>query len=189
MKRVGSTIAVLLLSLDVCTGFTTTKKNNGRSSSSLTSSTLYNSPKGRGSQCYANDGSSTIERRGVLNKIFRGSMTTVAAAIVVTTNIHAPEAIALDFDAFESGEITKDSTSLMPKLNDDEALCKYGAPGRAMGEACERAKMKRKLPGDVDPTGKVNRGDYLKCKYEYPIINGEYVKTRVCKPSGEWSAS
>lgn len=191
MKLVGSTIAVLLLSLDVCSGFTTTttKKNNGRSST-LTSSTLYNnSPKGRGSQCYANDGSSSIERRGVLNKIFRGSMTTVAAAIVVTTNIHAPTAIALDFDAFESGEITKDSTSLIPKLNDDEALCKYGAPGRAMGEACERAKMKRKLPGDVDPTGKVDRGDYLKCKYEYPIINGEYVKTRVCKPSGEWSAS
>ena len=184
MKQVGSTIAVLLLSLDLSAGFTTvTKKNNSRSST-LTSSTLNNSPKGRGRQCYANDGNSTIERRGVLNKILHGSM----AAIVVTTNI-APPAIALDFDAFESGEITKDSTSLIPKLNDDEALCKYGAPGRAMGEACERAKMKRKLPGDVDPTGKVNRGDYLKCKYEYPIINGEYVKTRVCKPSGEWSAS
>ena len=99
-----------------------------------------------------------------------------------TTISSLPTALALDFDAFESGEISKDSQTLIPKLNDDEALCKYGAPGKAMGEACERAKIQRKLPGGVDITGKVDRGDYLVCKYEYP----DMVKTRVCKPAKEW---
>ena len=57
-----------------------------------------------------------------------------------------------------------------------------------MGVACERAKMKPNLPSVVDASGKVDRGDYLKCKILYPVVDGEYVKTRVCKPSADWGA-
>jgi len=89
----------------------------------------------------------------------------------------------LDFDAFESSEITKDEKKSVPILSDDEALCRYGAPGKAMGEACDRAGKKLNLPSFVDATGKVDRVDYLRCRYEYPILGGGYVKTRVCKPS------
>jgi hypothetical protein len=130
-------------------------------------------------------------RRVALNNMFRNSiaiitMTSTLSLTSSTSIISRTAALALDMDAFETNILSNDTTKdLSPTLNDDEALCKYGAPGKAMGEACSRAKMQRKLPGNVDVTGKVDRGDYLKCRYEYPIIDGQYVKTRVCKPSGE----
>lgn len=130
-------------------------------------------------------------RRVALNNMFRNSiaiitMTSTLSLTSSTSIISSTAALALDMDAFETNILSNDTTKdLSPTLNDDEALCKYGAPGKAMGEACSRAKMQRKLPGNVDVTGKVDRGDYLKCRYEYPIIDGQYVKTRVCKPSGE----
>mmetsp|Transcript_37626 Transcript_37626/g.80308 ORF Transcript_37626/g.80308 Transcript_37626/m.80308 type:complete len:177 (+) Transcript_37626:163-693(+) len=123
----------------------------------------------------------TINRRDLLNNLFL--RLPIAAAALSTT---PPPALALDFDAFESSEISKDTGKANPELTEDEALCKFGAPGRAMGEACERAKMKPNLPGVVDASGKVDRGDYLVCKFEYPVIDDKLVKTRVCKPSKEW---
>jgi len=128
-------------------------------------------------------------RRDVLDAGFRAAAASFLVAVSATSS-SSPAAVvlALDFDAFESSEITKDETKSAPVLSDDEALCRYGAPGKAMGEACERAGKKPNLPSFVDATGKVDRGDYLKCRYEYPIVGGEYVKTRVCKPSGEWGA-
>ena len=164
--RLGLIIPVSIF-IGTCSGFATNKINN-----ICTSSTLYNSSDETNS-C----NNSNIERREVLNNIFRD----LTAAITISTSTKVN---ALDFDAFEAAETTKDTQSLTPKLNDDEALCKYGAPGKAMGEACERAKIQRKLPGDVSVTGKVDRGDYLVCKYEYP----DMVKTRVCKPAKEWEA-
>ena len=114
-----------------------------------------------------------------------GLLSTIAA----TTAVAAPAALALDFDAFESSAITP-PPSTTRKLTDDEALCIYGAPGKEMGEACARSGAKPKLPKSVSPTGKADRGDYLACKYEYPKDkNGEYVKTRVCKPSKEWTGA
>ena len=115
-------------------------------------------------------------RRKVLDNI-----AAIAAASFSVATTSTPPALALDFDAFESSEISKDSSSLVPELNDDEALCKYGAPGKAMGDACKRAGMKPRLPSVVDASGNVDRGEYLKCAYEYPIVDGKYVKTRVCK--------
>ena len=128
-------------------------------------------------------------RRDVLDAGFRAAASfLVAVSATSSSSPNAAVVLALDFDAFESSEITKDETKSAPILSDDEALCRYGAPGKAMGEACERAGKKPNLPSFVDATGKVDRGDYLKCRYEYPIVGGEYVKTRVCKPSGEWGA-
>ena len=169
MMRLGLLIAVsIFIGLNTCSGFATNKINN-----ICTSSTLYNSPEVEETNSCIN---SSIERREVINNIFSG----ITAAITISTSTKVN---ALDFDAFEAAETTKDTQNLIPKLN-DEALCKYGAPGKAMGEACERAKIQRKLPGDVSVTGKVDRGDYLVCKYEYP----DMVKTRVCKPAAEWEA-
>ena len=168
MLKSGAIAASILVG--TCSGFAT--NNNIIHNNIHSSSTLFNSHDETNNSC------NSIERREVLNNIFRG-ITAAAAAIKLTS----PKQVnALDFDAFEAAETTKDTQN--PKLNDDEALCKYGAPGKAMGEACERAKIQRKLPGDVSVTGKVDRGDYLVCKYEYP----DMVKTRVCKPAKEWEA-
>jgi len=165
--RSGLIIAASIF-VGTCSGFAT---NNNIIHNIHSSSTLFNS------YDETNNDNSSIERREVLNNIFRGI--TAASAIAISSS---KQVNALDFDAFEAAETTKDNQNLIPKLNDDEALCKYGAPGKAMGEACERAKIQRKLPGGVDITGKVDRGDYLVCKYEYP----DMVKTRVCKPAAEW---
>lgn len=160
-NSIATLITALLLCCQQCSCFSTTKSNN------------------------ANANSSALDRREALNNMFRGITTAAAAAAVVVTLPNSP-ASALDFDAFESSLISNDS--FKPEVSDDEALCKFGAPGKAMGEACERAGIQRKIPGGVDANGKVDRGDYLKCKYEYPKDkNGEFVKTRVCKPSSEWA--
>ena len=103
-----------------------------------------------------------------------------------TVFIHPNTAAALDFDAFESSQISKDSTAANPELSEDAALCKYGAPGKAMGEACKRANMKPRLPADVRADGKADRGNYTKCVDQYNIVGDKYVKTRLCKPINEW---
>ena len=123
----------------------------------------------------------STSRREVFNIALQRTSLVTTATIITTSNIFFPTKAAnaaLDYDAFESSIINQDTTKYQPKLNDDEALCKYGAPGKAMGEACARANIQRTLPGGVDVTGKVNRGEYLKCRYEYPIdaSTGEYVK-------------
>ena len=132
----------------------------------------------------AEDDVSTSSRRRILqNTITTATTFFVAANFVV---IHPNTAAALDFDAFESSQISKDSTSANPELSEDAALCKYGAPGKAMGEACKRANLKPRLPSNVSADGKVDRGDYLKCVDQYNIVGDEYVKTRECRPIKEW---
>ena len=105
---------------------------------------------------------------------------------LAATIIQPNTAAALDFDAFESSQISKDASSANPELSEDAALCKYGAPGKAMGEACKRANMKPRLPADVNPNGKADRGDYTKCVDQYNIVGDKYVKSRLCKPINEW---
>jgi hypothetical protein len=132
-----------------------------------------------------NDVVSTCRRR-----ILQNSMVTATTYLVAATNVFvAKSATALDFDAFESSQISSDTSTSNPELSDDEALCKYGAPGLAMGEACKRAKMKPRLPKDVSADGKADRGDYLKCVNEWNIVGDKYVKTRVCKSTREWGPS
>lgn len=108
-----------------------------------------------------------------------------ASSIFLAANV-PNTAAALDFDAFESSQVSKDSTAANPELSEDAALCKYGAPGKAMGEACKRANMKPRLPADVRADGKADRGNYTKCVDQYNIEGDKYVKTRLCKPINEW---
>ncbi|KAL7484405.1 hypothetical protein ACHAW6_010041 [Cyclotella cf. meneghiniana] len=68
----------------------------------------------------------------------------LTVAIVPMPNIVS----ALDFDAFEKGEIAADTKNCNPKLDPkcqpnlspDEALCQYGNSGKARGEACSRVR-------------------------------------------------
>lgn len=117
---------------------------------------------------------------------FLQNISTAAFVMGANVVIHPDTAAALDFDAFESSQISKDSNSANPDLSEDAALCKYGAPGKAMGEACKRANMKPRLPQNVSADGKADRGDYLKCVDQWNIVNDKYVKSRVCKSIKEW---
>ena len=122
----------------------------------------------------------STSRRSIL--VTASSMFLAANTVIIQPNTAA----ALDFDAFESSQISKDSTAANPELSEDAALCKYGAPGKAMGEACKRANMKPRLPADVRADGKADRGNYTKCVDQYNIVGDKYVKTRLCKPINEW---
>lgn len=84
-----------------------------------------------------------------------------------------PVSWALDFDAF----ITKELTEETPELTSDEALCKYGQPALEKGEACVRAGISpTNSKGGVDAYGKVDRGNFVRCKNFYDLENGKYVK-------------
>ena len=83
-----------------------------------------------------------VERRAVFASI-------ISAGILTSGNlINNNNAMALDFDAFIKSEIEADTKNCdpkrdpkcIPKLSEDEALCKYGQSGNARGEACKRFK-------------------------------------------------
>jgi len=119
--------------------------------------------------------------------LFQNSIAAVATTYLVAADLLRPHsAAALDFDAFASSQLSSDDAASNPTLSDDEALCKYGAPGPEMGAACKRAKMKPRLPSDVSADGKADRGDYEKCKFEWSVENDKYVKKTICKSTREW---
>ena len=84
----------------------------------------------------------TSDRRNFINNF------SIAAAGAMLVGINTNAANALDFDAFEKGIVDNDTAKCdpkrdpkcIPKLSDDQALCKYGAGGNARGEACARVK-------------------------------------------------
>ena len=69
-------------------------------------------------------------------------------AFVAASPLLAPTAQALDMDAFANSELASDKAKCnekldpkcVPKLTEDEALCKYGQSGEKRGEACRRVK-------------------------------------------------
>eukprot|EP00537_Pseudo-nitzschia_pungens_P010968 CAMPEP_0172397084 /NCGR_PEP_ID=MMETSP1061-20121228/28863_1 /TAXON_ID=37318 /ORGANISM="Pseudo-nitzschia pungens, Strain cf. pungens" /LENGTH=149 /DNA_ID=CAMNT_0013129153 /DNA_START=85 /DNA_END=534 /DNA_ORIENTATION=+ len=87
------------------------------------------------------------------------------AAVVAFTPVVA--ANALDMDAFANAQIEADikncdpkrDPKCIPKLNADEALCKYGQSGSARGDACKRVKA---AGGDISqkPQGQSLGGAY-----------------------------
>ena len=55
-------------------------------------------------------------------------------------------------------------------MTDDEALCRFGQPSKGRGDACVRAGLSTKLsskPGAVDAYGNVDRGDFVRCSFQY----------------------
>jgi len=90
--------------------------------------------------------------------------------------------LALDMDAFINSELIRDKNNCDPKidkkcvekLSKDEAMCKYGQSGPARGEACVRARESKStvsIKSGLDPYGKVDRGDFVRCKAEY-VLDG-----------------
>lgn len=80
-------------------------------------------------------------------------------------------AMALDIDSFVQKELDngtcneKIDKKCKPKLSDDQALCRFGQPSQETGEACVRAGMSTsRATGSVDAFGKIDRGDYVRCK-------------------------
>lgn len=113
----------------------------------------------------------------------RRAFLTAPLVVVATAQSqqHAAAAWALDMEAFINQELTKDSVKAM--LSDDEALCRFGQPSQATGEACLRAGLstKRRSGGTLDAFGTVDRGDFVRCKFEYELDGkGGYDKIKVC---------
>ena len=85
-------------------------------------------------------------------------------------------------DAFANSQIEADKKNCdpkrdpkcAPKLSEDEALCRFGSPTPATGQACVRAGLSPSRPGGVDAFGKIDRGGFVKCKpiYEREDPNG-----------------
>jgi hypothetical protein len=93
-----------------------------------------------------------------------GGLATIFLSTVGATN----NANALDMDAFMNAELASDQKNCdpkrdpkcIPKLSEDEALCKYGQGGKAKGEACSRLKKSGKEVPQAAPGGKSLGGAY-----------------------------
>lgn len=97
---------------------------------------------------------------------------------------------ALDFDSFIQKELDstpcdeKKDKKCSPQLTADEAMCRFGQPSPATGNACLRAGLDTSRPGGVDAFGKIDRGDYVRCKVVYvddPDRKGMLMKQWVCQ--------
>lgn len=106
----------------------------------------------------------------------RRLVVSLAPAIMLANTfavVHPPQASALDIDSFIQNELKTDacndktSKKCKPKLSEDEALCRFGQPSPKTGEACLRAGLPTKKPSGVDAFGKVDRGDFVRCKPNY----------------------
>ena len=103
----------------------------------------------------------------------------MAGATSLLTGASQPSA-ALDMDAFISRELEVDKSK--NDVTDDMRTCKYAAPGQEKGEACVRAGMSTEgKNGGVNAFGQIDRGDFVRCKVSYPMIDGKYVKTVNCQ--------
>mmetsp|Transcript_11335 Transcript_11335/g.27180 ORF Transcript_11335/g.27180 Transcript_11335/m.27180 type:complete len:144 (+) Transcript_11335:121-552(+) len=97
----------------------------------------------------------------------RNALKKVATVTFAVAFAPAVAANALDMDAFANAQIEADikncdpklDPKCIPKLNADEALCKYGQSGTKKSEACKRVKA---AGGDVSqaPQGKSLGGAY-----------------------------
>jgi hypothetical protein len=112
------------------------------------------------------------------------AVSTAAMALVAVPTA----AMALDMDAFINKELEsttcdeKINKKCQPKLSDDEALCRFGSPSKATGEACVRAGMPTAKAGGVDAFGKLDRGDFVRCKTIYEDDGGpKFTRKRKCE--------
>ena len=113
-----------------------------------------------------------------------GRRSFLAQAIVAPVSIMVSPTLtnALDMDAFASSQLSAD-TPKKKELSDDEALCKFRAPGKQKGEACQRAGIKtgKSDKNKVDAFGNIDRGDFVRCNREWRVVDGKYQKFDICK--------
>jgi hypothetical protein len=113
--------------------------------------------------CSSPNNKPAISRRG-----FALSLPFIAAAAAAATPTISN---ALDMDAFMKKELESDTSPKETQMSDDEALCRFGQPSKDTGEACVRAGLPTTKKSGVDAFGKVDRGDYVRCKPDY-VYNG-----------------
>ena len=90
------------------------------------------------------------------------------ASIFFSTIAATKAANALDMDAFMNAELASDTKNCdpkrdpkcVPKLAQEEALCKYGQGGKAKAEACKSIKAQGKEVPSAAPQGKSLGGAY-----------------------------
>lgn len=130
-----------------------------------------------------------VEAWSVSSSSRRLFVSSLVGDFAVISALRIERANALDMDAFIQNELSNErcddrvSKKCQPKLTDDEALCRFGQPSLATGEACVRAKMSPKRSTGVDAFGKVDRGEYLRCKAKYvdDATTNKLVKQWECK--------
>ena len=99
---------------------------------------------------------------------------------------------ALDMDAFINKELGNDNTGGSSKssssssgnkqLSSDEALCRFGQPGKEKGDACVRAGIPISAKGGrVNAYGEIDRGTYARCRQFYELEEEGYVKKTTCE--------
>lgn len=98
---------------------------------------------------------------------------------------------ALDIDAFIQNELDSEVCNnrvdkkciSKVKMSDDEALCKFGQPGKSRGDACVRigVSTSSKTIGGVDAYGNIDRGTFERCTRSWSVVNGKYEKEDICK--------
>ncbi len=123
-----------------------------------------------------------IPNNGVQSRktFFQGITITTFLIAMNTGTKKSMLANALDMDAFMNQELNADKSK--SELSDDAKTCKYAAPGQEKGDACVRAGMSTAgKNGGVDAYGRIDRGDFVRCKTSYPMIDGKYVKTVNCE--------
>lgn len=84
---------------------------------------------------------------------------------------------ALDMEAFENSLLDTPRS-----ISNDEALCKFGAPSPARGQACERVGLSTTgSKVKVDAYGNIDRGNFARCQREWKMVNGKYEKFDICQ--------
>lgn len=113
-----------------------------------------------------------------------------APGIPITAVVVAANANALDVDNFIQQQLDtsscdeRTSKKCKPQLSEDEAMCRFGQPSPRTGNACVRAGLATSRQGGVDAFGKIDRGDFVRCKGVYvddPERKGMLMKQWVCQ--------
>lgn len=128
-------------------------------------------------------------RRSFLS--FTASATAVFGLGLGFASSVSPAHATLDMEAFAQSQLSSSTGNCdealdkkcQPKLSEDAALCRFGQPSRATGEACLRAKLPTTRKGGVDAFGNTDRGDYKRCKVNW-IDDGKsrtYLKEWDCQ--------
>ena len=89
-------------------------------------------------------------------------------ATIFLSTLAVSKANALDMDAFMNAELASDAKNCdpkrdpkcIPKLSEQEALCKYGQGGKARAEACKQMRSEGKEIPAAAPQGKSMGGAY-----------------------------
>eukprot|EP00554_Chaetoceros_debilis_P006846 CAMPEP_0194079952 /NCGR_PEP_ID=MMETSP0149-20130528/6076_1 /TAXON_ID=122233 /ORGANISM="Chaetoceros debilis, Strain MM31A-1" /LENGTH=154 /DNA_ID=CAMNT_0038761569 /DNA_START=113 /DNA_END=577 /DNA_ORIENTATION=+ len=111
---------------------------------------------------------SALNAENLSRRIAMRGLVATAFVTLATGDASSSAANALDMDAFMNAELDKDTKNCDPKLdrkcapkmNDTEALCKYGQGGKARAAACMKLRESGAEVPTAPPAGKSLGGAY-----------------------------